>query len=343
MSGKACQLIVFVLCLGLASCDNPSSKGKVFVQGAGATFPAPLYKKWADDYSASHPEQKIVYESVGSGAGIQMFSAGQVQFGASDAAMTDEQIKAVGAGGVQLLPLTAGSVVLGCNVPEVSEGLKLTREAYSGIFEGKIASWDDDVIAKANSGVQLPKTKITVLHRLGASGTTFVFTQHLTAINESWKKGPGAGMTVEWPCGTGVKGSDGMVEAIQKTPGAIGYLDFGSAQRGKLSMAALQNKAGNFVLPSIESGQASLAAVELPDNLRAWNPDPDGKECYPIVTLTWILVHKTYNDKKQAAAVKEFCKFALTDGQKDSAALGYLPLPPKVAERVLQSVNAMSP
>jgi phosphate transport system substrate-binding protein len=343
MFGKACRLLLFLSCLGLASCVDSPAKGKVIVQGAGATFPAPIYQKWIADYSASHPDQKFVYQSIGSGAGIQMFSAGQVQFGASDAAMTDKQIAAVGAGGVQLLPLTAGSVVLAYNVPGVSEGLKLARDTYTGIFEGKITSWDDSRIAEANPSVQLPNTKITVLHRLGASGTTYVFTQHLAAISESWKKGPGAGLTVEWPTGTGVKGSDGMMETIQQTPGAIGYLDFGSAQRGKLTMAALQNKAGNFVPPSIESGQATLAAIELPDTLRAWATDPDGKECYPIVTFTWLLVHKNYDDQRQAAAVKEFCRFALTEGQKDAAALGYLPLPPKVAERVLQSVNAIGP
>jgi phosphate transport system substrate-binding protein len=343
MSAKACRLAWFVLCLGLASCGSPSSKAKVFVQGAGATFPAPLYQKWITDYSASHPEQRIVYQSIGSGTGIQMFTAGQVQFGASDAAMTDQQIKAVGVGGVQLLPLTAGSIVLGYNVPGVPDGLNITRETYTGIFEGKITSWDDPAIAAANPKVQLTKTKITVLHRLGASGTTYVFTQHLAAVSESWKKGPGMGFTVQWPCGTGVKASDGMAETIQRTPGAIGYLDYGSAQHSKLSMAALQNKAGNFVKPSFESGQASLATIELPDNLRAWAPDPDGKECYPIVTFTWLLVRKTYDDPKQAAVVKEFCKFALTEGQKDSAALGYLPLPPKVAQRVLERVSTIKP
>jgi phosphate transport system substrate-binding protein len=240
--------------------------------------------------------------------------------------------------------MTAGSIVLGYNVSEVADGLKLTRETYSGIFEGKITSWDDSHIADANPNIKLPKTKITVLYRLGASGTTYVFTQHLAAISESWKKGPGFGLTVQWPSGTGVKASDGMAETILKTPGAIGYLDYGSAQRNKVRMAALQNKSGSFVQPGIDSGQASLAAIELPENLRAWAPDPDGKECYPIVSFTWLLVHKTYDDPKQAAAVKEFCKFALAEErQKDSATLGFLPLPAKVAQRVLERVNAIGP
>jgi phosphate transport system substrate-binding protein len=345
MKGKACCLLWFAICLALPSCDRSSTnvKGRVLIQGAGATFPAPLYKKWIAGYTASQPGQKFLYQSLGSGAGIQLFTAGQVEFGASDAAMSDEQIQAVRTGGVQLLPLTGGIIVLAYNLPGVSENLKLTREAYTGIFDGTITSWDDSRIAKANPTVQLPKTKVTALHRLGASGTTFVFTQHLAAISPSWKQGPGFGLTVPWPGGIGAKGSDGMTETIQQTPGAIGYLDFGTAQRGKLSMAALQNKAGTFVPPSIARGEATLAGIELPDNLRAWAPDPDAKDGYPIVTFTWLLAHKTYEDPKQAAAVKEFCRYALAEGQKDCAPLGYLPLPSTVAQRVQQSVNAIAP
>jgi phosphate transport system substrate-binding protein len=260
MSGKACRLMLFTAILGLASCTGQLPKSKVIVQGAGATFPAPLYQKWLTDYSASHPDQKFTYQSVGSGAGIQMFSAGQVEFGASDAAMTDQQIKAVGADNVLMLPLTAGCVALGYNLPEAGDGLKLTREAYAGIFEGKITSWDDSLIAATNPKVQLSKTKIAVLHRLGSSGTTYVLTQHLSAISDSWKKGPGTGFTVQWPVGTGVKASDGMAETIKQTPGAIGFLEYGSAMRGKVSMAALQNRSGGFVQPNMESGQAGLAA-----------------------------------------------------------------------------------
>jgi phosphate transport system substrate-binding protein len=341
MSGKACRLMLFTAILGLASCTGQLPKSKVIVQGAGATFPAPLYQKWLTDYSASHPDQKFTYQSVGSGAGIQMFSAGQVEFGASDAAMTDQQIKAVGADNVLMLPLTAGCVALGYNLPEAGDGLKLTREAYAGIFEGKITSWDDSLIAATNPKVQLSKTKIAVLHRLGSSGTTYVLTQHLSAISDSWKKGPGTGFTVQWPVGTGVKASDGMAETIKQTPGAIGFLEYGSAMRGKVSMAALQNRSGGFVQPNMESGQAGLASIELPDNLRGWAPDPEGKDCYPIVTFSWVLARKKYANAKQAAALKEFCKYALTDGQKESAALGYLPLPKKVAERVLQSANGI--
>jgi phosphate transport system substrate-binding protein len=272
-----------------------------------------------------------------------MFTAGRADFGASDAAMSDEQMQKVKSGGVLLVPMAAGIVALAYNLEGVSHGLRLSREAYVGIFQGTITSWDDPKIAAPNKGVALPKLKITLVRRAGASGTTFVFTQHLSAVNEAWKKGPGAGLSVRWPTGVAARGTDGVAELIQQTPGAIGYLDHGYALRSKLATAILQNKAGDYVAPSLESGQAALRSAPLPDNLRAFVPDPDGKDCYPIVTYTWLLVHKTYNNPKLATALKALCKFALTDGQKDCAPLGYIPLPPNGAQRALQAVDTIGP
>jgi phosphate transport system substrate-binding protein len=342
MRRRAIAVLFAALTLGAVSCNGPlSGGGHVTLQGAGATFPAPLYRKWFAEYQAAHPEVKIFYQSMGSGGGVELFSEGKVDFGASDAAMTDEQIGKVTSGGVQLLPLTAGNVVLAYNLPGISE-LKLSREAYLGIFQGKIKSWDDPKIAEPNGWATPPKLKITPVRRLGASGTTFVFTQHLTAVGkalgEEWK--PGTGLTVNWPEEVkGEKGSDGVAAFIQSTPGAIGYLEFGYALQSKLATAALQNQAKEYVKPSVESGQAALADVQLPENLREWVTDPKGKDAYPIVTFTWLLVHKTYDSSKRAAALKDLCKYALTDGQKECAALGYIPLPAKVAERVIQAVD----
>jgi phosphate transport system substrate-binding protein len=343
MLRRAIPVLLTLTCLSAVSCNPGADKGKIVLQGGGATFPAALYRKWFADYQSAHPEVKILYESVGSGAGVELFSEDKVDFGASDAAMTDEQVGKVKERGVLMLPMTAGIVVLAHNLPGVEHGLRLSREAYVGIFLGEIASWDDPKIAKENKGIELPKIKIVAVHRAGASGTTFVFAQHLSAVSEAWKKGPGAALTVRWPVGVAAKGTDGVAELIQQTPGAIGYLDLGYARKSKLAIATLQNKAGEYVEPNSESGQAALKSVELPENLRVFVPDPDGKDCYPIVTFSWLLVHKSYGDKHRADAFKQLCKYALTDGQKDCDPLGYIPLPQSVVHLVLQAVESIGP
>ncbi len=334
-------LLFGVLSLTAVSCSD-SKRGGVSLDGAGATFPAPLYQKWFESYHAAHPDVKINYDGVGSGAGIQLFSGALVDFGASDAAMSDEQIRQVANGGVQLVPTTAGMVVLAYNLPGVSQPLQLSREAYADIWLGKITYWDDQKIKSTNPGVKLPSTGIKTVHRLGSSGTTYVFTQHLSAVSEDWKKKYAHGLTVEWPAGTGAKGSDGIVAYIQQTPGAIGYLDFGTAMRNKLALASLQNKAGDFVKPSMESCQAAFVNAPLPENLRVSIPDPDGKSSYPVVTFSWILAHSKYDNPKTAAALKDVLKYGLTDGQKDCAPLGYVPLPEGVRKAVLEAVDRIS-
>ena len=310
--------------------------------GRRRDFPAPLYQKWFADYHAAHPEVRVTYLSMGSGAGIDLFTEGKVDFGASDAAMTDEQIEKVG-GGVQLLPMTAANVVLAYHLPGFSGNLKLSRDAYAGIFLGTITSWDDPKIAESNQGASLPKLKISPIHRQAASGTTFVFTQHLSAINDAWMRGPGRGMTVVWPAGTAARGSDDMVTLIQNEPGSIGYLGYGHAEKSKLPMAWLQNKSGEYVKPSLESGQATLNSAPLPEDLRGWAPDPEGKDSYPIFTYTWLLVHKHHGNPRTTAALTDVLKYCLTDGQKDCVALGYIPLPEKVRQAELQAVAAIAP
>jgi phosphate transport system substrate-binding protein len=336
-----CLLLAAISVFAFSCADPGGAQKRVIIQGAGATFPSPLYQKWFADYQAAHPDVRIEYQPMGSGAGIQLFTPGRVNFGASDAAMTDEQMAQVTDGGVQLLPLAGGAVVLAYNVPGVPDGLRLSRDAYAGIFQGSITSWDDPKIAEPNSGVALPKTPITVVRRLGSSGTTFVFTQHLSAVSESWKNGPGTGLSVRWPTGVGAKGGDGIADTIRQTPGAIGYLNQGGAQENKLAVASLQNRSGEYVRPTLEAEQATLATVSLGENLRGWSSDPEGKECYPIVSFTWLLVHRKYEDTRVAAALKDVCNYALTDGQKDCAPLGYVPLPPPVAERVRHAADAI--
>ncbi len=314
---------------------------KVTLQGTGATFPAPLYQRWFNEYNKLHPTVQINYQALGSGAGVKQFQDGLVNFGASDAAMTDEEIAAV-KNGVVLLPMTAGSIVLGYNLPAGPKELKLSREAYVGIFLGKITQWSDPAIAKANPGEKLPDTKITVVTRSDGSGTTFVFTSHLSAISEDWKKGPGAGKSVNFPVGVAGKGNPGVTALVKQTPGAIGYVEYGYAQQTSMPMALLENKSGKYVKADLESAKNALSGVELPANLRAWLPDPEGADAYPIVTYTWLLCYKKYDDPNISKTLKSVIEFGLTQGQNYSAELGYVPLPPNVVTIVQKALGEIS-
>lgn len=299
------------------------------IQGSGATFPAPLYQLWFMQFNKTNPNVQVNYQAIGSGAGIKQFQQGLTDFGASDAAMTDEQMAAT-KNGVQLVPMTAGIIVLTYNLPGAPSDLKLSREAYTGIFLGKITSWNDPAIAKSNPNVQLPDTKITVVSRSDGSGTTYVFTSHLSAISDAWKNGPGHGTTVNFPVGVGGKGNPGVTALVKQTPGAIGYVEYAYAKQNNLPMAVLENKSGGFIPPSLQAGQEALASVDLPPNLRAWLPDPPAANAYPIVTYTWMLLRKKYDDPKMADTLKAIVLYGLSDGQSFSSQLGYIPLPASV-------------
>lgn len=315
--------------------------GNVRLNGAGATFPAPLYQTWFQTLNQKYPNLQVNYQPVGSGAGIEQFTKGLVDFGASDVAMTDEEIQKV-QNGVLLLPMTAGSIVLAYNLPGV-EGLKLPRDVYSGIFLGTIKSWNDPKIAAANPGAKLPNTPITTVHRSEGSGTTGVFTQHLSAINPEWKSKVGSGKTVNWPAGVAAKGNDGVTAQIQQTQGSVGYVEYAYAKNSKLNFATLENKSKQFVAPSDESAAKTLEAVTLPENLRAFIADPEGNDSYPIVTYTWILANKKYSDATKAKAVEAMIEYGLTEGQKIATQLGYVPLPQSVVQKVTTAADAISP
>lgn len=315
--------------------------GNVSLTGAGASFPAPLYQTWFQGLNKKYPNLQVNYQSVGSGAGVEQFTKGTVDFGASDVAMKDEEIQKVQRG-VILLPMTAGAIVLSYNLPNVKE-LKLPRAVYSDIFLGKIKSWNDPKIAAANPGVTLPNQPITVVHRSDGSGTTGVFTLHLAAISPEWKTKVGSGKTVNWPAGVGAKGNEGVTAQIAQTQGSLGYVEYGYAKQNNLTFASLQNKAGQFVAPSEESASKTLETVTLPANLRAFITDPDGASSYPIVTYTWLLVYKQYPDQAKAKAIEAMIEYGLTDGQKESSKLGYVPLPQNVIEKVASSAQQISP
>jgi phosphate transport system substrate-binding protein len=322
---------LITLAIGAVSAIFANSAAAQQLSGAGASFPAPLYQRWAVEYNKLHPNVQTNYQSVGSGAGVKQFTQGTVDFAASDAAMSDEEIEKVKQG-VVMIPATAGSIVIAYNLPEVKD-LKLSRDTYAGIFLGKITKWNDPAIAKDNPDVKLPDLPINVAFRSDGSGTTFVFTKHLSAISPDFADEVGTDKSVTWPAGAGGKGNEGVTALVKQTPGTIGYVEYGYAVNNGLSMASLQNKAGKFVKPTAESGAATLGHVEFPENLRIWPEDPAGDDDYPIATFTWLLLYKKYSDAAKLKALKEFITYGLTDGQKFSSELGYIPLPAAVVEK----------
>jgi len=310
------------------------------INGSGATFPAPLYMRWASDFKKVDPNVTVNYQGIGSGAGVTQFIQGITDFGASDVAMKDEEIlqaRTSAGGRTVMIPATAGSIVLAYNVPGVQSGLKLTRDAYVSILVGDIKSWNAPEIAKANPGVNLPSLPITVVARSDASGTTAVFTGHCAEFSAKFNDivcgGKGSTKSGTWPVGVAGKGNDGVTALIKSTPGAIGYVEYGFAANNKLSMAQLQNKAGNFIAPSVESAATTLASIKLPANLRYFILDPKGANDYPIVTFTWLLLKATYADAAKGAAVKAFVNYALTKGQATAPQLGYVTLPAEVVTK----------
>lgn len=329
-----------------ATASNPAKLdlgGNVALTGAGASFPAPLYTSWFTDLNKKYPNLQVNYQSVGSGAGVEQFIKGTVDFGASDVAMKDDEIQKVPQDrGVLLLPVTAGSIVMAYNLPDVPE-LKLPRAVYTDIFLGKIKTWNDPKITAANPGAKLPNVPITVVHRSDGSGTTGVFTKHLSAINPEWKSKVGEGKTVNWPVGVGGKGNEGVTASIQQTQGAIGYVEYGYAKQTNMKVATLENKSGKFVAPSDQSAAKTLESVALPSNLRAFITDPEGADSYPIVTYSWILAYKKYPDAAKAKAIEALIEYALTEGQKASPELGYVPLPQKVVSQVAAAADQISP
>jgi len=337
----ALSLTVSACQQGANTTGEEGSNETISLSGAGASFPAPLYQRWFQDYNQSNPNIQVSYQSVGSGAGVKQFTAETVDFGASDVAMKPEEIAQVEKG-VLLLPMTAGSIVLAYNLPGV-DGLKLSRQAYVDILLGNITQWDDPAIAADNPDLALPSQDIQVVYRSDGSGTTGVFSKHLSAISEEWKAGPGEGKTIEWPAGIGAKGNEGVTAQVQQTEGAIGYVEFGYAQLQNLQMASLENKTGNFVTPSFDAASKTLEAVKLPEDLVAFISDPEGPESYPVVTYTWLLAYKEYDDPQKAQALKDVIKWSLTEGQNVSKDLGYIPLPENVVSKVEAKVDTIKP
>ena len=314
--------------LALALAAAPAA-AQIQITGAGATFPNIIYQDWILTYNQAHPDVKLNYQSIGSGGGIRQFSEGTVDFGGSDAPMSDSAIAAI-QGNVLHIPTVLGAIVVTYNLPGVT-ALKLTPDVVADIFLGKISKWNDARIASINPGVTLPATDIVVVHRSDGSGTTFGFTDYLSKVSPEWQQKVGKGPSVNWPVGLGGKGSEGVSATVSQTPGAIGYVELGYAVINKMSFAAIRNKAGKFITPSLESVTAAaagtLAALGPNTDFRVSLTNPDSPDAYPIATMTWLLVRRTYNDAAKAAALVQYIWWAETEGQAKAPTLGYAPLP----------------
>lgn len=340
-------LIMVICAFGLpVSCSRGTEapRREIKINGAGATFPQPLYRSWIQEYGREHPELTIAYEAVGSGEGVRRFLKDEVDFGGSDAAMTDEEIGKARRG-VKLIPATAGLVVLAYNLKSEQGVLRLPREVYAAMFTGEIGKWDDPRIASANPGLALPSLDIILVTRAESSGTTYAFTNHLVAASRHWQeRGTGVGKVVQWPAkAMSARGNEGVAGRIKMTEGSVGYLEYGYAQRAGLAMAVLENKAGNFVAPSPAAGRNTLSNTQhgMPENRRMFFPDPPGDNSYPIVTYSWILLHRAYPDSVKGNAVKDFVKWGITKGQKYAEGLGLCPLPARIVDLGVKDIEGI--
>lgn len=311
----------------------------LLVNGAGATFPAPLYTKWFAEYHRRYPDLAFNYQAIGSGGGIQQITAGTVDFGASDAPMKDEQLAKVP--DVVHVPTVLGAVVVTCNVPGV-KALRLTPELVSGLFLGKITRWSDPAIAAVNPGQPLPELAVAVVHRSDGSGTTNAFTDYLSKVSPEWRQKVGTGTSVRWPAGLGGKGNDGVAALVKQTPGAVGYVELAYAKQNRLDLAELRNRDGVFVTPSLESTSAAAAGVTMPADYRVSITDAAGKGSWPIASFTYLLVRRDQADPRKGEALLKFLWWATHDGQKDAAALDYAPLPRPVVAMVEKTLASLT-
>src|SRR5437667_2036208 len=305
----------------------------VQINGAGATFPYPIYSKWFSEYNKLHPTVQINYQSIGSGGGIRQVSNQTVFFGATDGPMTSEQLLAA-PGKILHFPTVLGAVVPVYNIPNVNAELKFTGQVLADIFLGKITKWNDPAIVKLNGGVNLPGTDITVVHRADGSGTTYSWVDYLAKISPEWKSKVGVANSVNWPTGVGGKGNEGVAGLVTQSPGSIGYVELIYALQNKISYGSVQNMAGEFLRASVDSvtAAAAAAAAKMPADFRVSITNAEGKGVYPISSFTWLLLYDNPKDKTQAKTMVDFVKWALTDGQKYCADLGYAPLPDAVVK-----------
>jgi phosphate transport system substrate-binding protein len=320
------------------------AQNKLLINGAGATFPNPIYSKWFAEYQKSSSSVEINYQSVGSGAGIKQVTDGTVDFGASDGPMNDDQLKAYkDKHGSNLLhfPTVLGAVVPTYNIPGVNSALNFTPDVLAGIFLGRISKWNDPAIANANKGVSLPANDIIVIHRSDGSGTTYIWTDYLSKVSGDWKDKVGKGTSVNWPVGLGGKGNEGVTGLIKTTPNSIGYVELIYAAQNKINYGAVKNSAGDFVKADLASVSAAAAAAAktMPEDFRVSITNPSGKGAYPISSFTWLLIPSKFSDASKRDALKGFVKWMLADGQNYAEGLAYAQLPKEVIAKELKSID----
>jgi len=337
-------LLCAALLTAMINCSGERAGGEIKLQGAGATFPAPLYAKWVSEHGKLNPNVKIDYQSIGSGGGIQQITAGTVDFGASDAPMSDDDLKKA-PGALLHIPTVLGAVVITYNLAGVTQPLRFAPDVLADIFLGKIKKWDDQRLKADNPGVALPAADITVVHRSESSGTTAVFTDYLAKVSPAWKEKPGAGKAVDWPVGLGAKGNEGVSGQIKQTPNTIGYIELAYAVQNKLPVALVKNRAGQFVEPSLDAVTAAAAetVAQMPDDLRVSITDAAGASAYPIASYTYILVYREQKDAAKGKALVDFLWWGIHDGEQFAKDLQYAPLPAQVtqkAEAKLKSITA---
>ena len=321
-----------------------AAQNPLLINGAGATFPNPIYSKWFEEFHKKNPNIEINYQPVGSGAGIKQVTEGTVDFGATDGPMNDDQIKAFhDKRGVDILhfPTVLGADVPTYNVPGVTGALNFTPEALAGIFLGKITKWNDPAITTPNKGVSLPANDIVVVHRSDGSGTTYIWTDYLSKVSEEWKSKVNKGTSVNWPVGLGAKGSDGVTAQIKQTPNSIGYVELIYAAQNNVPYGAVKNSSGNFVKATLASvtEAAAGAAKDMPDDFRVSITNAPGKTAYPISSFTWLLIPEKFQDANKRDAIKNMLTWALTDGQNYTEALSYAKLPKEVVEKEKKAIS----
>jgi len=326
---------IALLCVALAL----PAWSQTTLNGAGATFPNPIYQKWFSEYHKLHSDVQFNYQSIGSGGGIRQVLAQTVDFGASDGPMTDEQLSQAKIKVVHI-PTVLGAVVPAYNVPGVNEELKFSPQVIAGIFSGKITSWNDPAIVKDNPGVNLPAQTIIVVHRSDGSGTTYIFTDYLSKVNSDWANGPGKGTSVKWPVGLGGKGNEGVAGMIRQMQGAIGYVELIYAVQNKIPYGSVKNSSGATVKASLESVTAAAASVKsMPADYRVSITNPPAKEAYPISSFTWLLIPNPSKDPSKGKILQDFLQWMVDDGQKMTAELTYAPLPASVVAKVKNTIK----
>jgi phosphate transport system substrate-binding protein len=329
------KMVLLLVCVLLAM----PVVGQTTLNGAGATFPNPMYSKWFSEYHKLHAEVQVNYQSIGSGGGIRQVIASTVDFGASDMPMTDKQLQEAKTK-ILNIPTVLGADVPAYNVPGVSGDLKFTPEALAGIFLGKISKWNDKAIAAANPGANLPDKDIIVVHRSDGSGTTFIWTDYLSKVSPEWKSQVGADTSVKWPIGLGQKGNEGVAGSIRQLSGAIGYVELIYAVQNRIAYGSVRNSAGAFVKASLEGVTAAAAsAPKMPDDFRVSITNAPGKDAYPISSFTWLLIPAQSKDPAKGKILADFLNWMVADGQKMTSDLSYAPLPENVAAKVKEAIK----